>query len=112
MRWLQVLRDKQILSVPVVSASGHFSGCFSVTDALKALIRGLKLDKQRSSLDLKPGDAGRALAKVYDSTVAQVMHDGDLWYMQVRIYKLAAPVAILSWLRVRSSACLADGSRQ
>jgi len=37
---MQMLRDNNILSVPVVDAeTGQFSGVFSVTDLMKALVK-------------------------------------------------------------------------
>lgn len=41
---LQMLRDNNILSVPVIdSDTGQFSGVFSVTDLMKAMVKGVPL---------------------------------------------------------------------
>lgn len=39
---LQMLRDNNILSVPVIdSETGQFAGVFSVTDLMKAMVKGV-----------------------------------------------------------------------
>ena len=79
---LQVLKQANILSTPVTGPNNQFCGVFSVTDVLKALVKALKLEKARSSFDMRADDAARALLKIYQGTVAAVMHPGDLWYIE------------------------------
>lgn len=71
-----------MLSMPVVDGKGAFSGCFSVTDVLKALVTALKLEKQRQSFDMKAEDSANALRRIRAGPVSAVMHTGDLWYVQ------------------------------
>lgn len=71
-----------MLSVPVVDGKGSFSGCFSVTDVLKALVTSLKLEKERQSFDMKAEDSANALRRIRKGPVSAVMHTGDLWYVQ------------------------------
>ena len=59
---VQMLREHNILSVPVIGADGRsFSGCFSITDVLKMLVRSLRLENRRQSFDMRGNDAARAL---------------------------------------------------
>jgi CBS domain-containing protein len=77
-----VLREANILSLPVTGSKGSFSGCVSVTDILKALVTALKLERQRQSFDMKAEDGARAMQRIYSSPVTSVMHTGELWLIQ------------------------------
>jgi CBS domain-containing protein len=77
-----VLRQANILSLPVVGDKNSFSGCISITDVLKALVMALKLENQRQSFDMKAEDGAKAMQRIFSSPVTKFMHTGELWLIQ------------------------------
>ena len=80
---VQMMKAANVLSVPVLGpGSKQFSGCFSITDVLKALVTTLRLEIKRNSFDMGGDDAAAALKRIYEDPVSKIMHAGDLWYLQ------------------------------
>ncbi|KAG2498893.1 hypothetical protein HYH03_003084 [Edaphochlamys debaryana] len=80
---LQVLAERQVLSVPVLDEEGEYLGAFSVGDALRTLMT--ELDSQLGKgwferlSSIKAAELEAVGTSVTSKKVASVTHPGDLW---------------------------------